>query len=78
MLPSFRSYDRPKMIDFFQGKHIRDIACGSSHSACITSNGELYTWGQGDNGRLGHGDSTTQLRPKLVRIISNNWTIIVI
>ena len=66
------------MIDFFQGKHIRDIACGSSHSACITSNGELYTWGQGDNGRLGHGDSTTQLRPKLVRIISSNWIIIVI
>ena len=56
------------MIDFFQGKHIRDIACGSSHSACITSNGELYTWGQGDNGRLGHGDNVTQTRPRLVSV----------
>lgn len=61
-----RSYDRPKMIDSFQGKHIKDIACGSSHSAAITSNGELYTWGQGDSGRLGHGDTANQTRPKQV------------
>ena len=28
--------------------------------------GELYTWGKGRYGRLGHGDSEDQLRPKLV------------
>ena len=63
-----RSYDRPKMIDSFQGKHVRDIACGSCHSAVITSNGELYCWGLGDHGRLGHGDTATQTKPKQVRI----------
>ncbi len=35
-------------------------------SAAITSSGELYTWGCGECGRLGHGDNVTQLRPKQV------------
>lgn len=43
-----------------------DIAAGGAHSACITSSGELYTWGKGRYGRLGHGDSEDQTRPKLV------------
>ena len=45
-----------------------DIAAGGAHSACITVTGELYTWGKGRYGRLGHGDSEDQTRPKLVRI----------
>jgi len=55
------------MVEVLQAKHIRDIACGSNHSAAITSNGELYTWGSGEDGCLGHGDTTNQLRPKQVR-----------
>lgn len=62
------SLDRPRMIEALRSKRIRDIACGSSHSAAISSNGELYTWGLGEYGRLGHGDNLTQLRPKLVLI----------
>jgi alpha-tubulin suppressor-like RCC1 family protein len=34
------------------------------------STGDLYTWGLGEYGRLGHGDNTTQLRPKLVSAAS--------
>ena len=56
------------MIESLQGKHVRDVACGSGHSAAITSNGELYTWGQGEHGRLGHGDLLNQTKPKLVRL----------
>lgn len=58
--------DKPKLIETLKSKRIRDIACGSSHSAAITSSGELYTWGLGEYGRLGHGDNCTQLKPKLV------------
>lgn len=61
-----RSYDRPKMIENLQGKHVREIACGSGHSAAITSNGELYTWGQNDRGQLGHGDLHNQTKPRQV------------
>ena len=56
----------PKLIECLRSKRVRDIACGSSHSAAILSNGDLYTWGFGEYGRLGHGDSLTQIRPKKV------------
>lgn len=60
------SLDRPRPLEAFRSKRVRDIACGSAHSAAITSGGELYTWGLGQYGRLGHGDNVTQLKPKLV------------
>ena len=63
------TYDKPKLIEALKSKRVRDIACGSSHSAAITSGGELYTWGLGEYGRLGHGDMITQLRPKLVKAL---------
>ncbi|CAG7818352.1 unnamed protein product [Allacma fusca] len=69
------SYDKPKLIDTLKSKRIRDIACGSSHSAAITSGGELYTWGLGEYGRLGHGDMTTQLRPKSVKALEGKRVI---
>ena len=56
------------MIESLQGKHVKEIACGSGHSAAIMTNGELYTWGQGDHGRLGHRDSSNQSKPKQVRL----------
>lgn len=62
----------PKLIERLRNKRIRDISCGSSHSAAITSSGELYTWGLGEYGRLGHGDNVTQLTPKLVDALSNH------
>ncbi len=46
------------------------MAAGSNHSAAVTSSGELYTWGLGEYGRLGHGDNLTQLTPK--RVINNH------
>uniref|UniRef100_A0A1B0AIV8 HECT-type E3 ubiquitin transferase n=1 Tax=Glossina pallidipes TaxID=7398 RepID=A0A1B0AIV8_GLOPL len=67
--------DKPKMIEALRSKKIRDIACGSSHSAAITSAGELYTWGLGEYGRLGHGDNATQLKPKLVAALSGKRVI---
>ncbi|XP_042217246.1 E3 ubiquitin-protein ligase HERC2-like isoform X2 [Homarus americanus] len=63
------SYDKPKLVESLKSKRIRDIACGSSHSAAITSSGELYCWGLGEYGRLGLGDTTTQLKPKLVKAL---------
>lgn len=63
-----RNCDKPRLIEALKTKRIRDIACGSSHSAALTSSGELYTWGLGEYGRLGHGDNTTQLKPKMVSI----------
>lgn len=45
------------------------MACGGAHSAAISSTGQLFTWGKGRYGRLGHGDSEDQLKPKLVEAL---------
>ncbi|XP_060526978.1 E3 ubiquitin-protein ligase HERC2 [Cylas formicarius] len=67
--------DKPKLVEALKSKKIRDVACGSSHSAAITSGGELYTWGLGEYGRLGHGDSVTQLKPRLVKALAGHRVV---
>lgn len=66
------SYDIPRQIEALRSKRIKDIACGSAHSAAISQEGELYTWGLGDYGRLGHGDNSNQLRPKIVASLAQH------
>ena len=72
---SRQSVDKPRIVEALRNKRVRDIACGSSHSAAITSSGELYTWGCGEYGRLGHGDNVTQLRPKVVRALAGHRVV---
>lgn len=42
------------------------ISCGAQHSLAITDAGELYTWGSGEDGRLGHGDMRDRAVPRKV------------
>jgi alpha-tubulin suppressor-like RCC1 family protein len=41
------------------------VACGRCHKV-VTADGRLWTFGWGDNGRLGHGDMEDKLIPTLV------------
>nr|CAB3252598.1 E3 ubiquitin-protein ligase HERC2-like [Phallusia mammillata] len=69
----------PKMISMFGGNQCKavDIACGSNYSAAITEKGELYTWGCGNFGRLGHNNSDDQFVPKLVVGLQNHRVVFV-
>ena len=35
---------------------VRVVAAGALHSAAVCAGGELFTWGDADDGKLGHGD----------------------
>uniref|UniRef100_H0V6J8 HECT-type E3 ubiquitin transferase n=1 Tax=Cavia porcellus TaxID=10141 RepID=H0V6J8_CAVPO len=62
----------PKLIQGpLQGKVVVCVSAGYRHSAAVAEDGELYTWGEGDFGRLGHGDSNSRNIPTLVKDISN-------
>ncbi|CAA0831639.1 Regulator of chromosome condensation (RCC1) family with FYVE zinc finger domain [Striga hermonthica] len=45
---------------------VEEISCGAYHVAVLTSKNEVYTWGKGANGRLGHGDLEDRKSPMLV------------
>ncbi|XP_077421895.1 putative E3 ubiquitin-protein ligase HERC6 isoform X3 [Vanacampus margaritifer] len=42
------------------------ITCGEAHTAVLTKDGNVYTFGEGAHGQLGHGSSANELLPKLV------------
>ncbi|KAJ1212712.1 hypothetical protein NDU88_000365 [Pleurodeles waltl] len=62
----------PKLAPAFcdAGTVVVCVSAGYRHSAAVTSDGELYTWGEGDFGRLGHRDSQSRSTPTLVKDIS--------
>eukprot|EP01133_Synstelium_polycarpum_P013744 gene13744-16212_t len=49
------------------------ISIGFYHSAAVKSNGELLTWGCGEDGQLGHGDVLNQALPRVVQSITSHW-----
>jgi hypothetical protein len=59
-------YVRPKYIDAFQGMRMTCVSAGEIHSACVNSDGDLFTFGDGFLGMLGHGDKRPQVSPKQV------------
>ncbi|CAN4091448.1 unnamed protein product [Withania somnifera] len=46
----------PCKVDSFHGSVIKLVSAAKFHSAAVTARGELYTWGFGRGGRLGHPD----------------------
>eukprot|EP00536_Pseudo-nitzschia_multiseries_P017830 jgi/Psemu1/264537/estExt_Genewise1Plus.C_18540006 len=59
--------DEPEYVDALRGVGIRQIACGSGHTVVLSTEGEVYTWGRGDDGRLGHGDNGWKYVPRITR-----------
>jgi hypothetical protein len=56
----------PHVIDALTGKQVVKITAGQWHSCAITRTGDLYTWGVGFQGRLGHGDKEPCFVPQRV------------
>ncbi|KAK4707428.1 hypothetical protein R3W88_033029 [Solanum pinnatisectum] len=46
----------PCKVDSLHGSVIKLVSAAKFHSAAVTARGELYTWGFGRGGRLGHPD----------------------
>ena len=66
---------RPQLVEVLRDKGVADIACGSGHTVVRTVAGEVYTWGRGDDGRLGHGDTGWKYIPKLVEALVSHCVI---
>ncbi|XP_062177431.1 ultraviolet-B receptor UVR8-like [Alnus glutinosa] len=53
------------------GLKIEHIAAGAEHSAVVTENGEIKTWGWGEHGQLGLGNTCDQTCPQAVSLSNN-------
>ncbi|XP_065681888.1 uncharacterized protein LOC100207375 isoform X1 [Hydra vulgaris] len=60
------SINTPKLVDELMTLDITSLVAGSNHVAITTSDGKVYTWGCGLDGRTGHGTEDNICIPKLV------------
>ncbi|XP_022998689.1 PH, RCC1 and FYVE domains-containing protein 1 [Cucurbita maxima] len=79
------SLSQPKEVESLNGLWVKSVACGSWHTAAIvdimidrfkfeSSVGKLFTWGDGDKGRLGHADNERKLLPTCVApLVDSNF-----
>ncbi|PUZ52867.1 hypothetical protein GQ55_5G007700 [Panicum hallii var. hallii] len=59
----------PCLVEDIMSEHVVQVACGSYHVAVLTNKSEVFTWGKGANGRLGHGDIEDRKIPTLVEAL---------
>ena len=46
------------------------VSCGFEHAVALSTMGQVFTWGYGASGALGHGDTNSVFRPKLVATLT--------
>ncbi|CAN6481485.1 unnamed protein product [Victoria cruziana] len=74
---------QPRQVESLNGFKVKAVACGQWHTAAIVeipnkfSDGnspgcKLFTWGDGDKGKLGHPDKERKLIPTFVAALAEN------
>jgi inhibitor of Bruton tyrosine kinase len=58
---------KPRPILDLETEHVVNATASKFHSAALTSDGRVYTWGIGKAGRLGHGNELNLSSPTLLQ-----------
>ncbi|XP_042557790.1 E3 ISG15--protein ligase HERC5 [Dipodomys spectabilis] len=61
-----KNKDFPSLIEAVDNQKVEFVACGGSHTALLTQDGLLFTFGAGKYGQLGHNSTQNKLSPCLV------------
>lgn len=64
-----RNCSAPRLVEALLGKQPRQVSCGGFHTAVVTEDGKLYTFGGGEHGQLGHNDRVNKVKPTLVQAL---------
>ena len=58
---------QPKKVEAFADQPVIAASAGQHHSLALTGDGDVFTWGRGEQGCLGHGEElSNQLLPKKI------------
>ena len=58
---------KPQLLSAMANVRLLQLSAGSAHSAAVSDDGAVYTFGCGDDGRLGHGNGHRQSLPRRIR-----------
>jgi len=66
-----KAYCLPSPLDFNPFPNgsthkVTDVVCGKEHSLLLTEHGQVFSWGGGSRGQLGHGNLASEEKPKLI------------
>ena len=61
-----RPHPAPQLVEGLRGVRMQQIECGTHHTAAVTAGGQLYSWGSGGFGQLGHGTKQGESVPRAV------------
>ncbi|KNB44473.1 hypothetical protein JH06_1660 [Blastocystis sp. subtype 4] len=66
----------PQLVSTLEGFPIKKVVCGYNHTAALSEEGYVFTWGMGGSmwnaGALGHGDKEHQPTPVVVDYFYDN------
>ena len=71
---------KPKLLEDLSSKGVVSLSANflfSYHTACVTKDGEVFAWGNGEYGQLGHGVEAHQHTPKRVEALVGTKAIMV-
>uniref|UniRef100_A0AAY4B4I7 non-specific serine/threonine protein kinase n=1 Tax=Denticeps clupeoides TaxID=299321 RepID=A0AAY4B4I7_9TELE len=68
---NFNDVMQPKIVEALLGYELVQISCGASHVLAVTNEREVFSWGRGDNGRLGLGSQDSHNSPQEVTVPSD-------
>ncbi|KAK3585949.1 hypothetical protein CHS0354_038491 [Potamilus streckersoni] len=60
------TYTRPMLVEGISKESFVSIECGQFHTLALTENADVYSWGWGVYGQLGHGDPEDGLVPRKI------------
>jgi len=56
----------PCLVVSLRSTSVNSVSCGRAHVLALTGNGQIFSWGGGDRGQLGHGGTANQYKPKIL------------
>ncbi|KAF7840143.1 ultraviolet-B receptor UVR8 [Senna tora] len=60
----------PVPVKFPHDQKVIEISCGWRHTIAVTDKQNVYSWGRGTNGQLGHGETVDRNVPKIIELLS--------